>query len=592
MIGRHNYRRPRFRPFKPSLLASAPVLMLTIGFVISAGAHVGLGYAMKDRPIGLFDPDALAEQDVPVRVKRARFDEVLTPDLGEGVGQEDQTAESLAESLMDDVQTMSAETFDPDLELRKVQEPIARPAAPTPTSTAGIDFDELLGSAFDEPDELAFDTPTPYDTSTATGPGSAELAGDLLSELTAPGGGLPSIGEVGGGTGAGPAGSGGAAGVEPGVGSAVVGMGSTRGSTGGTGGGLGMDFMDFGALDPADFEPPERLDDDFEYEVARFNPANDEGYFRVRVTGKRSLRKLETMPKDVIFMVDTSRSIPERTIREVARGIQESIRTLNDDDRFNMVFFNQSVSFYADAPVHATPKNVEIADKWLRSVKPRGSTDVNLAVRQLLKRDLDPGRVYELVLISDGKPTMGVLDTRELINLITRENDLAASIYCIGLGKSADHQLLDFLAYRNKGFSVHIERTNDVAEQIRGLMSRLRYPIISDVQVRFAGSDMSEVYPITLPNIHQGESFEVFGRFEQPGPFTMQITGRSVGKPVDFTYRAELNEADFGNTEVAQGWAFWKLHHLYSEIIRVGERDVLLRQIRELRQKYNLETLY
>ncbi|MEM1099806.1 MAG: hypothetical protein AAGH92_13595, partial [Planctomycetota bacterium] len=149
-----------------------------------------------------------------------------------------------------------------------------------------------------------------------------------------------------------------------------------------------------------------------------------------------------------------------------------------------------------------------------------------------------------------------------------------------------------FLAYRNKGFSVSIPRRSDVSLELVGLMSRLRYPIITDVQVRFAGQGMDRIYPLTLPNIHQGESFEVFGRFDQPGPFTIQVTGQSAGKPVDLTFRADLNDAPIGDTQVARGWAFWKLHHLYSEIIRVGERPELLGAIRELRREYQLETLY
>jgi Ca-activated chloride channel family protein len=250
------------------------------------------------------------------------------------------------------------------------------------------------------------------------------------------------------------------------------------------------------------------------------------------------------------------------------------------------------VRFFAAEPVPPTRDNLEYATRWTRNVRARGQTDVNLALRQLLRRDLQPGRVYELVLISDGRPTLGVLDTRELINLITRENDLAASIYCVGIGRGQDNRLLDFLAYRNKGFSVRIDSRRDVALELVGLMSRLRYPIITDVQVRFAGQGMDEVYPLTLPNIHQGESFAVYGRYAEPGPFTVQVTGRSAGKPIDLTFRSDLSEAVPGDAEVAQGWAFWKLHHLYSEIIRLGERRDLLAEIQRLQRRYQLETLY
>ncbi|MFP3787422.1 hypothetical protein, partial [Burkholderia sp. SIMBA_024] len=75
----------------------------------------------------------------------------------------------------------------------------------------------------------------------------------------------------------------------------------------------------------------------------------------------------------------------------------------------------------------------------------------------------------------------GVIDTRRLIDLITRDNDLSASIYCVGVGDRQDRELLDFLAYRNKGRSVFVEDVDRAAPAINDLLSRLRYPLIRGV---------------------------------------------------------------------------------------------------------------
>lgn len=599
MARRHRYRRPRMTSFRPGLAAKAPGLMLIIGLVISAGAHVGLGVVLRDHTFGEIDPAALAREERPVRVKRATFDQIKGAEQdGQSQGETPATADELADSLMQEVETATSDPFDPELELRAVPEPTVRPQTLDQTAADVLNLDDLLGDLVDMPDELVFDESSAFDVQRAGGAGSEEMSSDLLAQLSAADGGLPGGGPglgIGGGQGLATGRAGGAdTGVGPGSGFGG-GTGNGLGGAAPGGGGGGLDFLEFGAIDPADFEPPARLDNDFDYVVTRYDratTANEDGYFRVKITGKRSLRKLATMPKDVVFMVDTSRSIPQKTIDQITSGIRQSIRTMNPEDRFNLVFFNDRVRFFAGQPVPPTAQNLEMADRWMKGARARGQTDVNLALRQMLKRDIEPGRVYELVLISDGKPTLGVLDTRELINLITRENDLAASIYCVGIGTQQDNRLLDFLAYRNKGFSISIERRADIAVELVGLMSRLRYPIITDMQVRFAGQGMDEVYPLTLPNVHQGESFEVFGRFDQPGPFTVQVTGRSAGKPVDLTFRADLNLAMRGDDEVANGWAFWKLHHLYSEIIRLGERPELLRQIQRLRQQYQFDTLY
>ena len=125
------YRKPRFRSFRPGLATRAPRLMLLVGLVLSVGAHFGMGYVMQDRTLGQFDPSLLADDDLPVRVKRAKFDQITGQASDQGLGDqpEPEAAESLAETLMRDVETATSEVFDPEVELREVPEPLLRPAA-------------------------------------------------------------------------------------------------------------------------------------------------------------------------------------------------------------------------------------------------------------------------------------------------------------------------------------------------------------------------------------------------------------------------------------------------------------------------------
>jgi len=162
----------------------------------------------------------------------------------------------------------------------------------------------------------------------------------------------------------------------------------------------------------------------------------------------------------------------------------------------------------------------------------------------------------------------------------------------VGVGNKQDRELLNFLAYRNKGYSVYAEDEKRASVTIQDLISRLRYPIIKDVRLDVAGIDSESVFPADLPNIHQGQTIQVYGRFTEPGPFTMRLTGRSAGKDIEFTFRRSLGEAEVGDKAVANEWAFWKLHDLYSLIIREGEREALLEQVKALRGKYGLKTLY
>ena len=368
--------------------------------------------------------------------------------------------------------------------------------------------------------------------------------------------------------------------------------------------------IDFAALaleDTKSLPLPEHLDNDFDYLLTRYKPPPQKTgflglggekqdpyeYFRVDIRAKRSLAKLRAMPKDVIYLIDTSGSVSQEWINNAVFGVRDALGSLNKGDRFNIVFFNESPNFFSrDRAMPADDATIREAQQFLVAAKSQGFTDVNRALSRLLVRDLSGDRVYYLFFISDGKPTRGVMDTREVINLITRDNDLKASIYCVGIGQSQNRDLLNFLAYRNKGFSVFADTPADAARSIRDLGSRLRYPIIKNVTLDLIGFDMNQVFPHNMPNIHQGETLSMFGRFQQAKPFTARLHGDNGGNPVDFTFSRDLNNAPEGEKNMPQEWAFWKLHHLYSEMIRKGETPEIRKQIDEIREKYKLKTLY
>ena len=151
---------------------------------------------------------------------------------------------------------------------------------------------------------------------------------------------------------------------------------------------------------------------------------------------------------------------------------------------------------------------------------------------------------------------------------------------------------MTFLAYRNRGFCLFESKRQLAAHSIRDMLGRLRYPIIKDVSVSIVGLDSEAIYPRDLPNIHQGESFSVYGKFEQPVEFTMRLIGYNGSQVYDVTFNRSLSIAPRGDKTIAHHWARWKLHHLYSALMRHGATEQIREQIDRLRKEYGLKTLY
>lgn len=577
------------KPFKPGVLVTGQRAIFFFVVLIGVGAHGALGFWAWDKQIA--ETPQLSEAPArPIAVKRAPLDDYVAAPPAFDPARLGPTAEELTKQMLaSEPPKLVTEPMELDIELRPLEELSGLQAAALEIELPAFELDPAVLEELDTrpPAELSFGE-GPSDVGDGAGSGSRDLAGQALGGIgSAPNRTTDATATL----------------IDRPQLDGPSTMTDLPPDLAPTLDVPAIDFTDLALGGTTRIEIPDNLDNDFTYRVTRYDPVDwrgraispnqEPGYFRVDITAQRSLRKLKTMPKDVIYIIDTSSSISPNWVKAITMGVSESLVSLNPGDRFNVVLFNEKVSLLSDAgPVDANKDNTKAAADFLDNAQSVGFTDVNAALRGLLVRDIDLKRVYELVLISDGQSTRGVVNTRDLINLITRDNDLVASIYCVGVGNRQNRELLNFLAYRNKGYSVYADRVKDASVTIQDLMSRLRFPIIKDVRLNAVGIDSGAVYPADLPNIHQGETISVFGRYTDPDAFTMQLVGRSAGKNIEFTFRRDLNDAAQAGQAVANQWAFWKLHDLYSLIIREGEKEQLLDQVDALRKKYGLKTLY
>lgn len=585
---------------------------LLIAIVVSLLLHSGVMLAVRHRNLGTVDPSYLTEPTAVYRMQRAPRDVIVDEPLAADAPTDtnaDQTPDKTVTPpekpplVAAGEQALAAMNPDASPATAKQEDVFQKPVESPPL--VEITRPGYTPPKIDLPD-AAKSSPTvaqamasrfiPSTDGGSTAPGAAGVssaAADAARSLDALAGDAASLGTTGGITGA----LSRAAMTSPAPGSGIPGQPGTSGTPGnGTKSPathLPLPPPDALAADKA--PKPEILDDDFDYVVTLFEPgiAGEDGYARIDVTPKRSLRKLKTMPKDVVYLIDTSGSVPPEWVQQAVRGVRDSLASLNPGDRFNIVLFKDQPEFFSEQAIQpADEATIARAQAFLSGARSGGNTDVNRALSRLLIRDAANDRVYNLVLISDGLPTRGVMDTRGLINLITRDNDQTAGIFCIGVGPRQNRELLNFLAYRNKGFSIFVDDANTLANTLRDTMSRLRYPIMKDVAFEVAGLKRGSVHPVNVPDIYQGQTFQIFGRFAALDRFTMRLAGHNGQTPFEFTFTRDLKDANRGDRALATDWAFWRLHHLYSEMIKSGDSPSLRAAIEEMKMKYGLKTLY
>lgn len=322
-------------------------------------------------------------------------------------------------------------------------------------------------------------------------------------------------------------------------------------------------------------------------------PGTESGFFRLRIVPKEG-EDIELLPKDVTFVVDASRSIPQHKLNRTVAGLKHTIAMLRPEDHFNIVVFRDSATRFRPQRVPATPDNQAAGLDFLSGLQSRGETDVYKAIRPVVLSQPRDGVPSVVVVVTDGRPTAGLVDARTIINALTADNAPRNTIFAYGGGKTVNRYLLDLLAYRNKGESHVTRNLSDINEELPTFLATLNDPILVDCKVDYGAINDADVFPKEVPDFYRGRAVTIYGRFD-PGSdaeFTIRLTGTAGERKKEVIFKARLGEAATGSHEIAQNWAFGKIYYLIGEICRVGETPELVRELRELSRQYGIRTSY
>lgn len=357
-------------------------------------------------------------------------------------------------------------------------------------------------------------------------------------------------------------------------------------------GDFGSDDVDQGTGEAkGDITPYEALDEFLDIDVQTYeDPKDKEKYFLISIFVKKDGKGFRVMPKEIIFEIDSSLSIERERLEEIKRGIGASLKKLNPEDVFNIVAFKDKPAFFAKQSVQATPQAIADAEKFVLSLTPSQRTDVYGAVKGIV--ETKPSRVpSDIVLISDGKPTHGIVNARELLSAITKINNKVRPIFVFSGGSRVNRYLMDFIAYQNRAWSQYIKRTSDIDKGLLAFYDKIKDPIFLNLRYRLNGLDENEVFPRELPDFYRNAKFTLYGRYTGENEFSMQLLGDVDGQTKELVFSRGLTKAKKGGADIRTGWAFNKVYALISEYTETGNA-ALLKEADALGKKYGVKTPY
>jgi len=328
------------------------------------------------------------------------------------------------------------------------------------------------------------------------------------------------------------------------------------------------------------------------YQLFKYqDPSSGQKYFKLIVKVRDATINFPVIPKEIIFLLDASGSIGMKRLTQEEQGIAYSLKNLNPDDRFNIFVFKDKNTPFSPTSVNATAQNIKNAVDFLQSQRSWSTTDIYGALRGSINLQ-DPFVPSYRVFISDGIPTVGIVDDRHVINEISNLNDNKVSFFTFGGGADVDPYMLDFIAFKNRGWSTVVDREYNMAREFSRFYDEIKDPLLLNVRYYVSGLNDQEIFPQTMPDFFKGSQFVIYGKYTNENKFVIQVRGEMVNDKKEFLVNANLKDAAIGDKRIAHDWAFHKVYYLISQLKYNENNEALLEGIHDLSTRFHIVTPY
>ena len=343
------------------------------------------------------------------------------------------------------------------------------------------------------------------------------------------------------------------------------------------------------AADITDLKPVEQL---LDVAVSTYRAADEDALYFELAISRAGPEALPVLPKDILLVQDCSESITRTKLDFFKEGLVEYLRTLTTADRLNLMRYSDSPTLCFENWQSVTTETLQQAVRFVDDMRARGQTDLFSPLQRVLEIPRQSGRPLVVVLLTDGRPTMGVVASSDIIARFSKANGGRISVFTVGAGDRVNTFLLDLLGHNNRGGSWIFPLREQVPDAVRRAARELSRPVLMDLDYRFSGDSAAEVYPATLTHLFLDRPLRLVGRCPLgQKSAVLQIVGDSGPDKRDMVFALDLAGAEDGGEGLRREWVAQKIYKLINDHLASG-RSETIQEIRELSIRHNVPLPY
>lgn len=298
------------------------------------------------------------------------------------------------------------------------------------------------------------------------------------------------------------------------------------------------------------------------------------GHFAIYLIPALTYQPREIVPKDVVFLIDTSASQSGAPIQQCQELMRRFIQGLNPDDTFTIIDFSSTTRQLSSTPLANTPENRDRAIKYINKLQANGGTELLNGIRAVLDFPVISSRLRSVVLLTDGY----IGNEKQILAEVQSKLKPGNRLYSFGAGSSVNRFFLNRVAEIGRGISTIIRHDEPVDKAVENFFQQINYPVLTDIQVTWEGEgDPPLIYPTTAPDLFTAQPLVLFGRQISAIAGDLRIQGNVAGGQV-YQKTFHVNFADEGNLAIAQLWGRAKIKDLMNQMFacdtQTGVEDI------------------
>ncbi len=262
-----------------------------------------------------------------------------------------------------------------------------------------------------------------------------------------------------------------------------------------------------------------------------------------------------TLPRDVVFVIDTSGSMGGESIAQARQSLHFAIDQLDDDDRFNVIAFDSQPRALFNSLQGADSHTRTLASEWVAQLQANGGTEMASALA-LAFDQFGGERLQQLVFITDG----AVGNERALFRQI--QDELGSTrLFTVGIGSAPNSHFMRRAADFGRGSYHFIGDLAEVGTVMQNLFNRLEHAVSTNIELTLPADAVS--YPSKPGDLYLGEPLLVSAKMRNL-PDSFSVKGQLAGQAWQQRVRTDSARSHGG---IARLWARAEIEDLEAQQI-------------------------